>query len=204
MPDDPRTSRRPDDPQANSQPDSQADQRLVDRANKGDADALGDMYRAHRNWCFRVACRFTHDPALADDAVHEAFMHLATRFPGFKLRGRLTTFLYPVVKNRAREQARASSRLRIAAERQSEKPSEPATDTPPRPVPDDLTDLDQALRLLPEGQREVLFMRTVQGMSVSEVAEALRVPEGTVKSRLSNALATLRSDPRLRNLFDPT
>jgi RNA polymerase sigma-70 factor (ECF subfamily) len=45
---------------------------------------------------------------------------------------------------------------------------------------------------LPEGQREVLLMRFVDGMSLQEIAAALSIPEGTVKSRLHYGLRTLR------------
>ena len=50
---------------------------------------------------------------------------------------------------------------------------------------------------LPEGQREVLLMRFVDGMQLDEIAVALAIPLGTVKSRLHNAIQTLRADPRV-------
>ena len=56
---------------------------------------------------------------------------------------------------------------------------------------------------LPEGQREVLLMRFVDGMSLQEIADALDIPEGTVKSRIHNAIATLRTDARARRYFSP-
>ena len=54
-------------------------------------------------------------------------------------------------------------------------------------------ELGELLRTVPEGQLEVLLMRVVDGMSVEEVAAALGLAEGTVKSRLRAALAKLRS-----------
>ena len=55
---------------------------------------------------------------------------------------------------------------------------------------------------LPEAQREVLMLRFVDGLSLSEIAAALDVPLGTVKSRLHNALSALRQDERTRELFE--
>ena len=57
------------------------------------------------------------------------------------------------------------------------------------------------LGILPDAQREVLLMRFIDGMSLQEIAEALNIPLGTVKSRLHNALQTLRSDRRTRDYF---
>ena len=56
---------------------------------------------------------------------------------------------------------------------------------------------------LPEAHREVLLMRFVDGMSLAEIAEALSVPDGTVKSRLHNAAAALRKDERTVRYFTP-
>ena len=61
--------------------------------------------------------------------------------------------------------------------------------------------LRAAVASLPEGQREVLLMRFVDDMSMNEIALALSIPVGTVKSRLHNALAALRADPRTARYF---
>jgi RNA polymerase sigma-70 factor (ECF subfamily) len=58
------------------------------------------------------------------------------------------------------------------------------------------------LAALPEAQREVLLMRFVDGMSLQEIAAALSIPEGTVKSRMHNALSALKSDPCVRSYFE--
>ncbi len=50
--------------------------------------------------------------------------------------------------------------------------------------------------------REVVLMRFVDDLSLQEIAAALAIPTGTVKSRLHNALATLRDDPRTRRYFE--
>jgi RNA polymerase sigma-70 factor (ECF subfamily) len=54
---------------------------------------------------------------------------------------------------------------------------------------------------LPLKQREVLLLRFVDGFSLDEIADALEIPLGTVKSRLHTALNTLRDDPRTRELI---
>ena len=51
-------------------------------------------------------------------------------------------------------------------------------------------------------QREVLQLRFVDGLSLAEIADAMEIPLGTVKSRLHNALTSLRKDPRTKNFFE--
>jgi RNA polymerase sigma-70 factor (ECF subfamily) len=63
-------------------------------------------------------------------------------------------------------------------------------------------DLQIVLAHLPEEQREVLLLRFVEGLSLNEIAEAMNIPLGTVKSRIHNALETLRQDERTRNFFE--
>ena len=63
-------------------------------------------------------------------------------------------------------------------------------------------DLQFVLATLPEEQREVLRLRFVDGLSLAEVAEAMDIPLGTVKSRLHHALQTLRQDERTRKFFE--
>lgn len=167
-------------------------------------EAFATLYRRHRDFAFRVARRFARDDAEAMDAVQEAFVYLvrnAERLarPG-ALTGRLTTLLYPVIKNSALALTRKSRRLRFV----DAVPSRGAT-AAPAPMTDAserTRRLAEALEALPEAQREVLFMRVVDGMSVSEVAAALGVSEGTVKSRLFYAMGTLRDDPRARSWLD--
>ncbi len=64
------------------------------------------------------------------------------------------------------------------------------------------TELASALRLLPTEQRETLLMRFVDDMTLQEIADALSIPLGTVKSPLHHALKTLRENKHTRRYFD--
>ena len=63
------------------------------------------------------------------------------------------------------------------------------------------SELSAVLAILPDQQREVLLMRFVDDMSLQEIAAALDIPLGTVKSRLHNSLQILRSDRRTQDYF---
>lgn len=174
------------------------DQQLVDRANAGEAAAFDTLYQRYKDWAFRLALRETgRDEGLAADAVQDSFLYLLKKFPGFELQAKLTTFLYPVVKHNAQSADR---------KRRRKTPSGPQTDsadeTDSEPEPDRLDGLRSILDTLPEHQREVVFMRFLDDMSLNEIALALGIPLGTVKSRLHHAIGALREEPACRAYFD--
>lgn len=165
--------------------------------NGGDVSAFDAIYYRYRDWVVRLARRLTGNPDDALDVLQETFAYLFRKFPGFALSARMTTFLYPVVKN-----------LSIAARRRRDRYAgdENAIDAvAPQGVEHGQTrrELSVVLASLPEIQREVLLMRFVDDMSLLEIAAALGIPEGTVKSRLHNAIAALRTDQRVRTYFEP-
>lgn len=181
-----------------SELDAMSDAELVASANRGEADAMCALYERHRAWSLAVAMRFAGDTAAAEDAVHDAFAYFFGKFPGFRLRARLTTFLYPVIKSCALTQRRRrrgviadDDALHLVAAPRAEGVDEPTAAA-----------LHRAVSTLPAAQREVLVMRALDGMSPDEIALALNVPSGTVKSRLHHALVALAADPTLRALVE--
>ena len=134
--------------------------------------------------------------------LQETFAYLLGKFPGpgcrqarFELTAAMTTFLYPVVKHLAiatrNKNGRFSSDVDVLcgfAASESQHGGSRA-------------DLAAVLAGLPEDHREVVLMRFVDSMNLQEIATALDIPLGTVKSRLHNALNTLRDDRRMRDYF---
>lgn len=177
--------------------DPRSDQDLIQALNAGDTSAFDALYYRHRDWCLRLAYRFTRDYDDALDALQDTFAYVARKFPGFVLTASMTTFLYPVVKNAALDVRRKRRRLITGAESEMEIPVvEPTDPKDPRGA------LAQVLARVPDAPREVLLMRFVDGLKLHEIAAALGVPLGTVKSRLHNALESLRGDERTRKYFD--
>jgi len=110
---------------------------------------------------------------------------------------KLTTFLYPAVKNIALTLRRKRGRGG-AADAVLDQVAAPGDSPEQRSREGDLIGV---LAALPQAHREVLLMRFVDGMSLEEIAESLQIPMGTVKSRLHNAIAKLREDRRTRAYF---
>ena len=157
---------------------------LVQRANRGDADAFEALYRRYRDWVVRLAERHTGNRDDALDVMQDAFAYLFDRFPGFVLTAQLKTFLYPVVRNLAIDRVRR---------RRPEVDVDSLADTlaaPPLAGADG--DLARLVASLPAGHREVLLLRYTDDLSLAQIAAALDVPLGTVKSRLHAALAALK------------
>jgi RNA polymerase sigma-70 factor (ECF subfamily) len=172
--------------------DSRSDEALIGAVNHGDIAAFEALYYRYRDWVVHMAFRFTGDRDLALDVLQETFLYFSKKFPGFRLRAKLTTFLYPAVRNYS-----------IAARRKQGRfvSEEVAREMPIAEEPE--ADLREVLAGLPEDQRQVLLLRFVDGMSMEEIAAVMRIPAGTVKSRLHYALKALRENETTKELFKP-
>ena len=170
------------------------DEDLIERINRGQAEAFERLYHRHRDWVYRLAWRFTGNPQDALDVVQETFVYLLKKFPGFRLTASMTTFLYPVVKHLS---------LNVRRKRTGNSLAEAAFEEIPAPKAPESSraELAAAMASLPSAQREVVLMRFLDGMSLEEIATSLDIPLGTAKSRLHNALRKLRDDPRARDYF---
>ncbi len=183
--------------------DRRSDQELVRLCNHGNAAdaarAFEAIYKRHKDYVVRVALRFARDHDTALDALQETFSYLLRKFPpsgdGLTLTAQLTTFLYPVARNSAITLMRKADRF-PAAEGCS--PDDLSENTAP-----ESDDIAAALGDLSDAHREVILLRFVDDMSLAEIASALGIPVGTVKSRLHLAIRQLRESPQIRNLPFP-
>jgi RNA polymerase sigma-70 factor, ECF subfamily len=173
-----------------------SDQELIALVNEGDSDAFETLYRRYRDWVYRLAWRFTGSPQDALDVLQETFAYLLGKFPGFSLTASMTTFLYPVVKHISLT-IRSKNRRFASYEEMLNEITAPAS----KESLSARSELAAVLVVLPGEQREVLLMRFVDNMSLQEIAAALNIPLGTVKSRLHNALQKLRDDHRTKEYF---
>ena len=173
-------------------PDSRSDEALIAAVNHGDTAAFETLYYRYRDWVVHMAFRFTGDRDAALDVLQETFLYFSKKFPGFRLTAKLTTFLYPAVRNYSIAARRKNERF-VSEDAVSDMPAASAAQ-------EGLTEL---LAHLPAEQREVLLLRFVDGMSMEEIAAVVRIPAGTVKSRLHYALKALREDPTTKMLFEP-
>lgn len=168
------------------------DSDLIDAARRGDEQAFDLLYRRYRDYVLIIAARFgaTGDAGL--DVLQETFFYFFRKLPDFELRAKFSTFLYPVAKNLALKKKAEGKRL-VAYEKVgvdiAKVPAERGAEDPDR-------GFVEIVNTLPAGQRETLLLRFVDGMSLEEISAALKIPLGTVKSRLHNALSDLRKQEK--------
>jgi RNA polymerase sigma-70 factor (ECF subfamily) len=177
------------------------DSALVEICNHGDAReaarAFETLYERHKDFVLRVALRFSPDNDSALDALQETFTYLLRKFPpqgpGLELTANLTSLLYPVARNSALTLRRKAERFPHAIE-----PDDLPTDGTDEP-----SDIPALLKDLPDERREVLMLRFVDDLSLQDIASALDIPLGTVKSRLHLAIKTLRESPEAKRILSP-
>lgn len=170
--------------------DPRSDAELLEAYLRGDARGFETLYARHREFVARVARRFARDESEAMDAFQEAFARVVQHAPRLRLAGKLSTWLYPVIRNLIAERRRKDRNLRLVGdERESDGPGVPAAPSPTGDL--DTTELQKRLARLPDDHREVLLLRVVEQMTVEEVSIALGIPEGTVKSRLHHAIKAI-------------
>ncbi len=182
--------------------DRRSDADLVQACNYGDAQestrAFETIYNRHKDYVVRVALRFVPDRDAALDVLQETFSYLLRKFPptgrGLTLSARLTSLLYPVAKNCAITLMRKSQRFPSSdGVRPDDLPADP---------PSEQSNIAAALKHLPDERREVITLRFVDDLSLQEIADALQIPLGTVKSRLHLGIRQLRDSPDTKLLID--
>jgi RNA polymerase sigma-70 factor (ECF subfamily) len=168
-----------------------AEDELVAQARRGDTAAYAGLVRRHQEIAFRTAMLITGHAQDAEEAAQDGFVKAWRALPRFRVGEPLRPWLLTIVANEARNRRRAAGRREHLAVRAAATLPIPADDAAPDYDRDALT---AALGRLREEDRLVIGCRYLLDLSEAETAAALGVKPGTVKSRLSRALARLREE----------
>jgi RNA polymerase sigma-70 factor (ECF subfamily) len=156
---------------------------LVRAAQRGDADALAELFRAHWGMAHRAAYLVVHDAGAAEDIAQEAFLAAVRALDRFDRRRSFGPWLHRIVVNRAIDHARARAlRHEVAVADPADAPAED---------PASLDGVVAALAGLPPDQRAVVVLRHLLEYTPGEIARLLDLPRGTVNSRLRRGLDAL-------------
>jgi len=169
-----------------------SDEALLALVSRADEQALAELYDRYSRVAYGLAVRILRDRSLAEDAVQEAFLAVwrsADRF--LAERAKPSTWILTLVHRRAvdlvrREERRRGDPLDSAPEDESRGTDEEVEVRAKRQLVQD------ALRKLPDDQREALELAYYGGFTQSELAERLGLPLGTIKSRMFTGLRRLR------------
>jgi RNA polymerase sigma factor (sigma-70 family) len=168
-----------------------SDEAVVALVARSDETALGELYDRFGAVAYGLARRILRDDALAEDAVQDAFLTVwrtAARF--VPERAKASTWLLTLVHRRAVDIVRREDRRRA-------EPLESATEPAGAATHDvawarfERERVQDALRRLPDPQREAIELAYYGGFTQSELAERLGQPLGTIKSRMFGGLARL-------------
>ena len=182
---------------AEGQPLDDAD--LIARAKRGEVAAYEALVQRYQEIAFRVAYLVLGDAAEAEDAGQEAFVKAYRALARFRDEAPFRPWLLQIVANEARNRRAAAGRRSSLALRASaaERPSSRSAVAPSPEVvvlaAEQRALLVQAVGELRHEDRQVIAYRYFLDLSEAEMAVALDCPRGTIKSRLSRALARLRT-----------
>ncbi len=176
---------------------------LIRRLQTGEQQAFQQIAGQHTEQLFRCALTLCRDRQLAEDISQETLLEAWKSFGRFDGRCRFSTWLYGILRHRFLKTRERAAR-RIVAESSSDDPqstsqttsltnskvaADPALDTERA---EDAERVRKAVAALPDEHRQVIELRFFADAKLEDIAAALDIPLGTVKSRLHNGLEKLR------------
>ena len=175
---------------------------LIRRAAQGDAEAFRQLVEAYQTPAYRLAARMC-GPDSAEDVTQEAFLAAWRGLPQFRGDCRFSTWLYRLVSNAAIDCLRREKKHRDTGDVDDLELPDGGPSPQEQAERSDTRDaVRRALDRLSPEHRQVLLLRFMQELDYGEIARALNVSEGTVKSRINRAKSKLREVLAAGNFFD--
>jgi len=184
--------------QQGSQP---TDEELIARFQNGDAYAFDLLVRRYKDPLLNFIYRFLGDFVESEDIVQETFYRVYKNKHYYKEVAKFSTWIYTIAGNLAKTELRRRKRRRVfsihketAAEKELELPD--LQSDPEKEVNTIVTEkiIQKAITSLPQKFRQVIILRDIQGFSYEEISSIIKVPLGTVKSRVNRARLKLQDD----------
>jgi len=169
--------------------DSPAEAQLLARARDGEREAIALLFGRFRERIVALCFQMLRDQDGAEDAAQEILLRAFDKMPSFRGESEFSTWLYRLALNFCLDRQRKTARRA----RLSEEKSEPETTSPDHAARiETRLAVESALDTLGESSRLVLILREWHELSYDEIAAILRVPVGTVRSRLNSARRDFR------------
>lgn len=186
-------------PPGHLSPHPAADEALAHGVQQGHREDLAVLVERHYSPLVGYLYRLTNgDRPLGEDIAQETFLRALRGIGGYDPARPFKPWLYAIATNLLRGHlAAADTRRTLAVDDPDDDTDLPADDSPlleQQMLADDMQQAAiAALRMLPSAQREVIVLRYLEDWALSDIAAALAIPVGTVKSRLSVGLRRLRA-----------
>ena len=166
------------------------DRELVERAQRGDESAFAALAVRIGDAMYAIAHHILRDTGRAEDAAQQALIDIWRHLPELKDPDRFQAWAYRIVVRAAYAEAR---HRRLWNLRAGSVLPEQAYAADQAGAVADRDQLDRGFQRLPLDQRAVMVLKHYIGLSNEEIAEAMEIPEGTVRSRLHHSLRALRA-----------
>jgi RNA polymerase sigma-70 factor (ECF subfamily) len=171
---------------------------LIERWQSGDSDAFEALFRQYEKLVFRTAYLIVGDVEKAEDVIQEVFVSVwKSRHTFNPEKGKFTTWLHRITVNKCSRKQSKQQPVFLSLEETQEKGFQPESNDD---LPEELminreeyNELMKALSALDTKYRSVVVLRYFSELSCEEIAQAVDIPLGTVKSRLHHALKSLRT-----------
>jgi len=172
----------------------EVERELVEAAQAGDREALAELIRVTHRGVYTQALRLLGNPEDAADVTQDVYLRVVRKLGGFRHEASFTTWLSRVTTNVAMSTlSRRSRRLAVEGGVTPEDLADPAADPADRSELIALAaKLEGLVHALPAGQRQVLVLRDVYGLSTDEVAAQLKISETATKVRIHRARKMLK------------
>jgi RNA polymerase sigma-70 factor (ECF subfamily) len=180
-------------PVSKNGPGEATDDELCARMGRGDSSALAALFQRHGSRLLFMGKVILGDASEAEDVVQEVFFEAWRKARTFDAeRGSVRTWLAVRMRSRCLDRKRSSGATRtVLSSSMDDGIAPPESRSSPERHADHAT-LVRSLAALPEEQRDVLLLGYFEDLSSQEIATALAIPVGTVKSRVRRALSELR------------
>ena len=163
---------------------------LIERCRQGDADALGELYKAYAQRMRGVCRRYISDEQTVDDVLHDAFIIIFTSFNKLRDGNKAESWMMSITRNVASKYKDHLSSLSIVPLEDAELLAAPNEESNVKGVP-----LEEVLKLidkLPEGYGQVFRLSVFEGLSHKEIAAMLGIEPHSSSSQLARAKKMLR------------
>ncbi len=177
------------------------DEELIARFQNGDAYAFDLLVHRYKDPLLNFIYRFLSDLVESEDIVQETFYRVYKNKHYYKEVAKFSTWIYTIAGNLAKTELRRRKRRKVfsihketAAEKELELPD--LKSDPEKEVNTVITEkiIQKSINSLPQKFKQVIVLRDIQGFSYEEISSIIKVPLGTVKSRVNRARLKLQED----------
>ena len=178
------------------------DEDVMERCALGSETAFRALVQRYRSRIMNLVCRFINDRDRAEEISQEVFLRVYRNRERYRKSGKFSTWIFTIADNLTKNEIRSRVRHKgtFSLDAMEEDSGGQGLAFPDlKPLPDE--DLNaseirrrvaEALEKIPARYREAVVLRDIEGLSYEEVGEILRIPGGTVRSRINRARLMLK------------